>query len=177
MLLAEKFTDYAIDFWVVTNKRIIESELIKLFDVQLSTLELQDIEDITVRTGGFFANLIGYGKLEVQTAGATNEFYTENIADPAYVQKIMFDAKLAHEQEKMDIEKGEFEQISHRVFKEEKKVEEVPRVSEEQVQQQNFDWAHINQKQTEDRRNVEEVIEEIPDIYKKNVDKALQAGE
>lgn len=124
MLLAEQFTDYALDFWVVTNKRIIESELIKLFDVKLSTLELQDIEDITVHSEGFWASTIGFGKLEVQTAGATNEFYAENIANPANMQKIIFDAKLAHQQEIQNIEKEEFEQISNRVFKENRENQE-----------------------------------------------------
>jgi hypothetical protein len=162
MLLAEKFTDYALDFWVVTNKRIIESELIKLFDVRLSTLELQDIEDITVHSEGFWANLIGFGRLDVQTAGTRNEFYAENIMDPAHVQKTIFEAKLAHEREVMDIEKQEFEQISERVYKE----------NEAQKADQNteFDWAH-------ERAEVEKETGPIEDYYKKDIENALKSGE
>lgn len=173
MLLAEKFTDYALDFWVVTNKRIIESEMIKLFDVQLSTLELQDIEDITVRSEGFLANLIGFGRLEVQTAGTVNEFFAENIMNPAKVQSIIFDAKLKREQEEKDIEKEEVEQISSRVFKESREMalDEIPPKESE------YDWAFIDERQAEDRRNAEEVIETVEDKYKVNVDKALRAGE
>lgn len=164
MMLAEKFTDYALDFWVVTNKRIIESEMIKLFDVQLSTLELQDIEDITVRSEGFWANTIGFGRLEVQTAGATNEFFADKIMNPTEVQNIIFDAKLKHEQEKQDIEKGEFEQISHRVFKEESI----------------FDWAHKKESESnaeQERLEIEKEAGVIEDKYKVDVEKALRAGE
>jgi hypothetical protein len=186
MLLAEKFTDYALDFWVVTNKRIIESEMIKLFDVQLSTLELQDIEDITVRSEGVLANLIGYGKLEVQTAGATNEFFAENIMNPAKVQSIIFAAKLSQKQEEQDIEKEEMEQISTRIFREEQENTPLAQLGAEQTFlkkegdsaiEQKYDWAMIDERQAQDKRNVEEVIETIEDKYKTNVDKALRSGE
>lgn len=173
MLLAEKFTDYALDFWVVTNKRIIESELLKLFDVKISTLELQDIEDITVRSHGFWANIIGYGRLDIQTAGAVNEFYAEYITDPAKVQKIIFDAKLAHQQEIQNIEKEEVEQISARVFREESQVSK-PELLKTNDQ---YDWAMIDERQAADRRNVEEVVEVVEDKFKKDIDKALKGGE
>ncbi len=170
MLLAEKFTDYALDFWVVTNKRIIESELNKLFDVQISTLELQDIEDLTVFNKGFWANLIGYGRLEVQTAGAVNEFFAERIMNPSKVQQIIFNAKLAHQKEEQDIEKVEFEQISERVFKEEK--------LEEQAK---FDWGY---KKAEEERSVDSEKKEIEketgfieDKYKQGLGEALKSGE
>lgn len=179
MLLAEKFTDYALDFWVVTNKRIIESEMIKLFDVQISTLELEDIEDLTIRSEGFLANLIGYGRLDVQTAGAVNEFYAEKIMSPGKVQKIIFDAKLAYRQEEQDIEKGEMEQISKRVFKESEEKESFNNETEssKQIANEKFDWAMIDEKQAEDKRNVEEVVETIEDKYKANIANALKSGE
>lgn len=175
MLLAEKFTDYALDFWVVTNKRIIESEKIKLFDVQLSTLELQDIEDITVRSEGFLANIIGYGRLNIQTAGAINEFFAEKIMNPAKVQSVIFSAKLEQIKQEQDIERQEFEQISQRVFKEEMNANidsYTPIVTNESKVQQ-FDWA-VNE---EDRKAVENETGVIEDKYKKGLSQALKSGE
>ena len=186
MLLAEKFTDYALDFWVVTNKRIIESELNKLFDVQISTLELQDIEDLTVFNKGFWANLIGYGRLEVQTAGAVNEFFAERIMNPSKVQQIIFDAKLAHQKEEKDIEKVEFEQISQRVFKEEKEIspatpasagaDATPSKEGESQVQQDFDWAHRSEENLE-RQEIEKETGFIEDKYKQGLGEALKSGE
>ncbi len=196
LMIAEKFTDYALDFWVVTDKRIVESELVKLFDRQLSTLELQDIEDITIRNEGFFANYFGYGSLEVQTAGAVNEFRAPQIAHPEHVQQIMFDAKLKDEQEKKNIEKTEVEQITHRVMREEGVTTHIPHDQKvaketppsnldgdfpENVEKStsnkksgDYDWAHISEKQAADIRNLQEQIEEVEAKYKKGVDDALR---
>ncbi len=196
LMIAEKYTDYALDFWVVTNKRIVESELVKLFDRQLSTLELQDIEDITIRNEGFFANYFGYGSLEVQTAGAQNEFRAPRIAHPEDVQQIMFDAKLKDEQEKKNIEKDEVEQITQRVMREEGVTTHIPHDQKlpkddtptnldkdfpENAEQRihngknkNYDWAHISEKQAADIRNLQEQIEEVESKYKKGIDDALR---
>ena len=199
LLLAERFTDYSLNFWIITNMRLVESSLEKLFDRKLSTLELQDIEDITIHNDGFFSNYFGYGSLEVQTAGALNEFKAEKIARPEIVQQIMFDAKLKDEKEKKDIEKGEIEQISHRVVREEKQnnsgsdsishipgdqkvTSSQPPSKEELVPAEpvptnldtEFDWAHISQKQKEDIRNLQEQIEEVEGKYKTGVNNALR---
>jgi hypothetical protein len=194
LLFAEKMTDYFLDYWIVTNKRIIESELITLFNHKFSTLELQDIEDITVHSQGFWANYFDYGKLNVQTAGTNTEFYAENIYTPAEVEKVIFDAKMEDEKEKRDIEKGEFEQISHRVFKEDHSERDQKELSENFAKQhsiseeiereealhpkykQDFDWAHIDEQEANDPRN-KEVIEEVEDKYKKNTDSALRSQE
>lgn len=183
MLVAEKFTDYAIDFWVVTNKRIIESELLKLFSRRLSTLELEDIEDITIEDKGFIANLIGYGTLEVQTAGTEKQFMATNVANPSYVQKVIFDAKVAEEEEKMNIEKGEHEQISHRVFKEElnkiqKKNTKLETIDTELREpglksMEEYDWAKNSDSQGTGNLDDKEVLENV-DAYKKDIAKALR---
>lgn len=193
LLVAEKFTDYALDFWIVTDKRIVESELVRLFSRKLSTLELQDIEDITISNPGFFSNYFSYGNLEVQTAGARNEFQADKIANPEFVQRVMFDAKLKDEQEKRDIEKGEMEQISHRIFREEQpevahdfhipsdqkrenlpKKEVVEEKNESDATTEDFDWAHVAQKEEEKILSDEEEIEEIEDKYKSDIDSALR---
>jgi hypothetical protein len=191
--LAERVTDYAIDFWIVTNKRIVDSELERLFHRRLATLELKDIEDISIKTSGFISSYLAYGNLEVQTAGAQNRFQMEQIGHPEIVQRVIFEAKLAQDKEEKDIEKQEIEQISHRVFKEEKQetheeineeiVDEendvehdfhIPHdqknISENLVEQNNhsedFDWAHSAQTQEDD-------FIEVDDKYKDNIDRAL----
>lgn len=182
LYMAEKFTDYALDFWVVTNKRILESELIKLFDRRLSTLELQDIEDITIQNKGLISNYFNYGNLEVQTAGAKREFYAERVGNPEKIQRIIFDAKLKESKEERDIEKGEIEQITHRVMRDnlsphiplDQKVVAQPEIKEVESKKEDFDWAHINERQAKDIRNLQEQIEEIEAKYKKNIDSATR---
>jgi hypothetical protein len=190
LLIAEKFTDYALDFWVVTNKRVIDSELVQLFQRRLATLELRDIEDISVETTGFFSSYFSFGSLKVQTAGARNEFDMQQIANPELVQRIIFEAKLADEKEQKDIEKGEVEQIGRRVFKEESDKEEegnfyIPHdqkmqnqstiVEKQEKASEEFDWAHVSERQKKDIRNVEEELDEIEEKYRVNIDNALKS--
>lgn len=171
LMVAEKFTDYSLDFWVVTNKRIVESELIKLFNRKLSTLELQDIEDITIQNAGFFSNYFGYGTLAVQTAGTKTEFQAEKIAKPEFVQQTMFDAKLKDEQEKSDFKKQAIERVARETVKQDLEGY-IP--SDQVIEKNEFDWAHIDEKQKADIRNLQEQIEEIEEKYKTDINEALK---
>ncbi len=145
--LAEKYTKYALNFWILTNKRIIESELLKLFDRRLSTLGLEEIEDVTVEVSAVFENLIGWGTLEVQTAGTSREFLAKDILSPIKVQRAIFDVKLALKQNEKDIERGEVEQITHRVmmensiFPKEQNYADMKPEEKTLLKEHDFDWA------------------------------------
>ena len=181
--MAERFTKYSLNFWILTNKRLIESELEKLFDRKISTLELPDIEDITIRENGFLANVIGWGSLQVETAGAVREFTSEDILDPVGVQRAIFDAKLALRQDEKDIERGEVEQITHRVMREnnifpqeqnyENPKKEIENNGGEEVKH-DFDWAKVEESQMGDKRNLDDEMGEIDETFKNNVDNALR---
>lgn len=191
LLFAERFTDFALDFWIVTNKRIVDSELTKLFHRSLSTLELKDIEDISIKTSGFFSSYFAYGDLKVQTAGARNEFDMSQIAHPEFVQRTIFEAKLAADKEEKDIEKEEIEQISHRVFNEEnlqdlqngfhiphdQKIRNSVKNIEKSNEVNNFDWARVSENQANVPRNLQEDIESVEEKYKEDIQNALQSDE
>ena len=172
---------------------MVESELVKLFDRKISTLELQDIEDITVHTFGLLGNYFSFGRLDVQTAGTVTEFFAEKIANPEYVQNQIFDAKLKDEHERKDIEKTEIEQISHRVYGEEEKSklapeadshipqdqkvtveQKIPPTSLEEGDSTGFDWAHVSEKQAEDIRDLQAQLEVVENKYKTGVKEALR---
>jgi thymidine kinase len=87
-------------------------------------------------------------------------------------------------------EKEEIKQVSSRIFREQSSTlikdnskydpsdKTGNRLSETDMQkEQKYDWANIDEKQASDRRNFEEVVEDVSDTYKVNVEKALQAGE
>lgn len=91
--MADRFTKYALNFWVLTNKKVVESEHLMLFSRKLSTLELESVEDITVKFEGILETLLNFGSLTVQTAGTQREFLADDIKDPEGVKKIIFDSK------------------------------------------------------------------------------------
>jgi uncharacterized membrane protein YdbT with pleckstrin-like domain len=68
------FTDYFLDIWVVTDKRIIDIEQKGLFNREFSEFRLERIQDVTVEVRGILPTLLHYGDVHVQTAGEAREF-------------------------------------------------------------------------------------------------------
>lgn len=87
------WTKYYLDVWIVTNIRLVDIEQLALFNRKSSTLELEHIEDITVKIEGFTESMIGYGTLSVQTAGHIQEFVINDITNPEQAKQIIYDAQ------------------------------------------------------------------------------------
>jgi uncharacterized membrane protein YdbT with pleckstrin-like domain len=91
------FIDYYLDFWIVTNDRIINVEQ-HLFARTISELDLYKIQDITGESRGFLQTMFNYGHVFVQTAGEVGRFNFEEVPGPREVaRKIM---ELAEEDRK-----------------------------------------------------------------------------
>lgn len=80
------FIDYYLDFWVITNDRIINVEQ-HLFSRVISELDLYRIQDVTAEIKGFLPTMFNYGNVYVQTAGAVERFVFEEIPNPHEVSK------------------------------------------------------------------------------------------
>jgi uncharacterized membrane protein YdbT with pleckstrin-like domain len=78
------FIDYYLDFWIVTNDRIINVEQ-HLFARTISELDLYKIQDVTGESKGFLQTMFDYGNVYVQTAGATERFNFEEVPGPREV--------------------------------------------------------------------------------------------
>lgn len=68
------FVDYYLDTWMVTNQRIINIEQKGLFARVISEKDLGKMQDITSEVKGFWATLLDYGDVHIQTAGETERF-------------------------------------------------------------------------------------------------------
>lgn len=80
------FIDYYLDFWVITNDRIINVEQ-HLFSRIISELDLYRIQDVTAEIKGFLPTMFNYGNVYVQTAGAIERFVLEEVPNPHEVSK------------------------------------------------------------------------------------------
>lgn len=83
------WTDYYLDVWYVTNKRIVDAEQKGLFHREVSSLHYGKIQDITVETRGLIATIFGFGDLHVQTAGEDREIVLRIAANPEKVKQII----------------------------------------------------------------------------------------
>ena len=85
---------YWLDAWIVTNKRIIDSRQLGFFRRRIEEINLNRIQDISVKTEGFFPTILNFGDLDIQTAGTEARILFLQIPDPNIVKnKIMEMAK------------------------------------------------------------------------------------
>lgn len=192
VFFADRFTKYALNFWVLTNKRLVESEYPMLFSRKLSTLPLETIEDVTIKYEGLLENLLSFGSLSVQTAGTQREFFADDIADPEGVKQAIFAAREGLKEEDREVtvmnvsDVSDAEEINELHSKLDKVYAETsPELNIEssennkhfqvpQAQRTNtYDWANISAQQASDTRNITEQID-INTELKKNVDDALR---
>lgn len=79
-------TMYALDVWIVTDQRIIDSTQHGFFNRKVSELHLPRIQDISVNVSGFLQTVFKYGDLHVQTAGTEERFNFLQVPDPNFVK-------------------------------------------------------------------------------------------
>jgi uncharacterized membrane protein YdbT with pleckstrin-like domain len=89
--LAVIWTDYYLDLWIVTDKRIISVDQISLFNRKVTTLSHERIQEIIVKEENFVQAFFNYGTLDIETASPTDGDATmEGIPEPEQVrQKIL----------------------------------------------------------------------------------------
>jgi hypothetical protein len=75
-------TRYYLNQWIITNTRIIEIHQYGYFSREVSSLLLVRVQDVSSDVEGLFGTLLGYGRLEVQSAGEQEHFIMDDIAGP-----------------------------------------------------------------------------------------------
>ena len=83
---------YLLDYWIVTDHRIIDSEQHGFFNRTVAELNLAKIQDISVAIIGVIPTWLDYGNLEVQTAAASEKFFFKEIPHPEKTKDIIRDA-------------------------------------------------------------------------------------
>lgn len=76
------YLDYELDFWVVTNYRIIANEQKGLFNRAFAEHLIERIQDVSSIQKGFLPTILNYGDVEIQTAGMDDKFTFNDVANP-----------------------------------------------------------------------------------------------
>lgn len=85
------WTNYYLDVLVVTDRKIIDIEQMGFFHREVSTVKLENIEDITVNISGVIATFLDYGTLKIQTAAESREFIIRDVPQPNKVKSVIFE--------------------------------------------------------------------------------------
>lgn len=82
--------DFSLDYYLVTNIRIIDVHQSGLFDRTVAEEYLTRVQDVTTVVRGLFPTLINYGHVHIQTAGERQRFIFLQVPHPNEVSaKIM----------------------------------------------------------------------------------------
>jgi len=98
----EAFLVWFFNVFIITDERIIDVDFLSLIYKNISSAKIDNIEDITVSTGGVLASLVNYGTVFIQTAGETPELQFEDVPQPAKVAKVLNELILEEELEKLE---------------------------------------------------------------------------
>ncbi len=85
------WTNYYLDVWYITEKRIVSVDQVNIFHRKTSNLRFDKIQDISIEVRGAIQTMLKFGDIEIQTAadGNTN-FVMKNAANPDDVRRIIF---------------------------------------------------------------------------------------
>lgn len=85
------WTDYYLDVLIVSDQRIINVNQKGLFDRDVATCRMENVQDITTETAGLIPTLLKFGDVRIQTAGEKEEFVIKNAANPEEAKRVISD--------------------------------------------------------------------------------------
>lgn len=77
------FINWYFNVGIVTNKRIIDIDFSGILYKELTVARLDKIEDITIKSGGYFEAFFDYGIIFIQTAGMETNIEFHNVPRPS----------------------------------------------------------------------------------------------
>lgn len=83
------WTDYYLDVFIITDKRIFDITQDGLFRRTSSSFRLDRIQNITVELKGVIQTLLDFGTIRLETAGEREDFVAHFIAHPYHLKKII----------------------------------------------------------------------------------------
>lgn len=76
---------YLMTVATVTRTSLVDVDQSSLFDRKISTLNLEQVQDVTVRQHGLLATFWDFGDVVVQTAGELPEFIFDTVPHPQQI--------------------------------------------------------------------------------------------
>jgi len=93
MALFNVWTDYYLDVWTVTNRRLIAVDQRGLFHRTIGSFRLERLQDVNTEVHGVIATLLDYGTLEAETAGGDeDEFKAHGLPKPQELKSTILKA-------------------------------------------------------------------------------------
>ena len=89
------WTNYYLNIWVITNRRIIDIVQKGLFSRELITARLEKVQDVTVDMEGILQTLFHFGTITIHTADDMTNIVITNAAHPNRARALILSAHAA----------------------------------------------------------------------------------
>lgn len=85
----EKFLSWYFDFYLITNKRIIDISFHNLLNKHFAQTDISMIQDVSSSVKGFMGTFFNFGDLLIQTAAEINQINFEKVPNPSKIIKLI----------------------------------------------------------------------------------------
>lgn len=84
-----RWTDYYLDVWIITNKRLFDIEQKGFFTRTISSCRIEKIQDVSIEVAGILATFFKFGTVHIHTAGEKHDFSIRDAANPAHIKNTL----------------------------------------------------------------------------------------
>lgn len=103
MFTFEKFLSWYFDFYLITNKRVVDISFNNLLNKHFAQTDISMIQDVSSSVKGFLGTFFNFGDLLIQTAAEINQINFEKVPNPSKIIKLI---KELQEAEKIKKQRG-----------------------------------------------------------------------
>lgn len=98
----ERFLNWFFNVNIITDERVVDIDFPSILYRDISSAKIGQIQDVSIKVGGFIRSLLNYGDVFIQTAGAKPEIEFEAIPRPEQVAKALDKLMLEEKKEKLE---------------------------------------------------------------------------
>jgi len=98
----ENLLTWYFNVYIITDERIIDVDFYNLIYKDISTAEIERIQDVSYTMGGVFRTLFNYGDVFIQTAAEKPNFEFLAVPKPDKVVKLLQDLMIQEKQEAIE---------------------------------------------------------------------------
>jgi membrane protein YdbS with pleckstrin-like domain len=92
MALFNVWTNYYLDVWTITNKRLITVDQRGFFFRKTASFRFDRLQDVAVSVNGLLATLLDYGTIEIATASEGGIFKVSGLPKPQEIKATILKA-------------------------------------------------------------------------------------
>ena len=89
MFTFEKFLSWYFDFYLITNKRIVDIDFRNILNKHFAQTDISMIQDVSCSVKGFLGTFFNFGDLLIQTAAEINQINFEKVPSPSKIIKLI----------------------------------------------------------------------------------------